>query len=101
RSDRTCADVRPFADVGVADVRQMRHLRAFPDPGVLDLDERAGPRPGGEVGSGSEVAERADADVAADPGVDRDRVRADLGTRLDAGRAAEDRERMHRRVRLK
>src|SRR3954462_6434048 len=32
--------VRPLADLGVADVGQVRHLRPRPDLRVLDLDER-------------------------------------------------------------
>src|SRR5204862_123838 len=36
------ADVRPLADLGVADVRGVRHLRAAAEVGVLDLDERVG-----------------------------------------------------------
>src|SRR5215470_17573753 len=34
--------VRAFTDVGVADVRQVRHLGAGGDVGVLELDERPG-----------------------------------------------------------
>ena len=38
---RAGADVGVLADRGVADVGQVRHLRALADLGVLDLDERA------------------------------------------------------------
>src|SRR5215831_7394607 len=34
RSDRTGPDVRVFPDFGIADVRQVRHLRPWPDCGV-------------------------------------------------------------------
>ena len=39
--DRAGADVGALADLGVADVRQVRDLRARADVGVLGLDERA------------------------------------------------------------
>lgn len=41
-----------FADVGVADVGQVRHLGAGADGGVLDLDERAQLAVGAQRGSG-------------------------------------------------
>ena len=40
--DRAGADVRARADVGVADVGEVRDLGARADVGVLDLHERAG-----------------------------------------------------------
>src|SRR3954468_21492760 len=43
--DRGGAEVRAGPDVGVADVAQVRHLRALADVRVLDLDERARPGP--------------------------------------------------------
>ena len=39
--DRAGADVRAGADLGVADVGEVRHLGALADLGVLHLDERA------------------------------------------------------------
>src|SRR6478735_5176934 len=41
RRDRAGAEVHARADRGVADVRQVRHLAALADHGVLRLDERA------------------------------------------------------------
>ena len=41
RGDRARAEVRAGADVGVADVGEVRHLGALADLGVLGLDERA------------------------------------------------------------
>ena len=54
------ADVRALPDVRVADVGQVRHLRAGADLGVLDLHER--PRLGFavQVGGGAQVGERPD-----------------------------------------
>ena len=59
-------DVRVLADVGVADVRQVRHLRARADPRLLDLHECARLRSRLENGSGSKVTERADRRTLAD-----------------------------------
>src|SRR6266516_7729926 len=71
--------IRVLADLGVAEVREVRHLRPSADVGLLQLDERA--NLGGLVDDrpGPEVGERADADARADLRVDRDHVRADLG----------------------
>src|SRR3954451_19482183 len=52
------ADVRARADLRVAHVREVRHLRALADARVLQLDERAGLRARGEHGAGAQVAER-------------------------------------------
>src|SRR6266550_4310287 len=41
RSDVPGTDVRSLSDLGVADVREVRNLRAGPERRVLDLDERA------------------------------------------------------------
>ena len=54
------ADVRVLADLGVADVRQVRHLRALADARVLDLHERACLRARLEHRAGAKVTERAD-----------------------------------------
>src|SRR6266487_4569592 len=50
-------DVRVLADFGIADVRDMRHLRPRADLRVLDLDERAGPGAGAELRSRAQVTE--------------------------------------------
>src|SRR5262249_44276252 len=92
-------DVRALADLGIADVGQVRHLRAGPDLGVLDLDEGPGLRAGAEPGAGPEVRERADQRSGTDLRVDGDDVRADLRAGGDASLAAQDREGMDRRVR--
>ena len=66
--DRSGADVGPLADVGVADVGQVRDLRAGADVRVLDLDERAGLRSLAQHGARPQVRERPDADPVADVG---------------------------------
>ena len=44
-------DIRVLADLGVADVGEVRHLRASADVRVLDLDERARLRTRAEFGT--------------------------------------------------
>ena len=61
--DRGGAEVRALADVGVADVGEVRDLGARADVGVLDLDERADLRALAQDGAGAQVGERADADA--------------------------------------
>ena len=85
--DRTRADVRLLAHVGVADVGQVRDLRADADARVLDLHECARLRSGFEVGSGAKVTEWADGRTGADLRVDDDCVRADDGACRDLRRA--------------
>src|SRR6266545_5696078 len=84
RRDVAGGDVRVLADLGVADIGEVWHLRPGPDLGVLDLDERACLRAGAELRARAEVAERPDLDVRADLGVDRNDVRPDLGTSTHA-----------------
>src|SRR6266576_217079 len=55
--DRPGADVRLRADLGVADVEQVRHLCPLSDPGILELDERARLSAGFQHGSGAKVTE--------------------------------------------
>ncbi len=74
----SCADVR------IAEIREVRNLRALADAGVLELDERSRLRPGLENGAGPEVAERPDVHLLSDDRVDDDRVRPDLGAGGDA-----------------
>src|SRR5215208_1557648 len=62
RGDRARGDIRPLADLGVADVREVRHFRALSDAGVLHLDEGAGLGVRGEDGAGTKVTERPDED---------------------------------------
>ena len=91
--DRARADVGTRADLDVAHVGEVRHLRALADVGVLGLDERADVRVGREVGAGAQRHVRADGAALADhrlarhgllhdralvhDGVDEARVRAD------------------------
>src|SRR5256714_5995537 len=89
-------DVRIFADLGVPEVGEVRYLGAGADPGLLQLDERAGFRPRAEHRAGPEIGERADVDVAADRSVDRHDMRADVGTGRDGRNAAQHREGMDR-----
>ena len=60
------ADVAVLADVGVADVGQVRHLGAGADGGVLGLDERAELAVGAQHGAGPQVRERAYGGAVAD-----------------------------------
>src|SRR6266540_1645156 len=66
RSHVSGGDVRVLADVRVADVRQVGHLGARPDPRLLDLHERARLRPRLENGSRAKVTERPDRRTFAD-----------------------------------
>src|SRR3546814_13010284 len=66
RRDRTGAEVDVTADRRVTDVGQMRHLAALADSGVLRLDERADLAALGQVGSRTQVRERADGRARAD-----------------------------------
>ena len=58
--DRAGPDVGALADLGVADVGQVRHLGAVADRGVLGLDERADLALHPELRAGPEVGERPD-----------------------------------------
>src|SRR5262249_1090746 len=69
RGDRAGADVRVLADLGVPDVGQVRHLRPWPDCGVLDLHERTRLRIGVEDRSGAKVTERPHRRAGPDPGI--------------------------------
>src|SRR6266480_3905007 len=80
RRDVAGGDVRVLADLGVADVGEVRDLRSRADLGGLDLDERARLRTRPELRPGPEVTEGADLCVRADLGVERDGMRADLCT---------------------
>ena len=81
--DRARADVGALADLGVADVGEVRHLGAVADLGVLGLDERADLAAGAQLGPGPQVGERPDGRALADHGelavgADDARARADL-----------------------
>src|SRR5262249_36505608 len=86
-------DVRVVPDVGVSDVREVRHLRSCPDPGLFDLHERTDLRPPSDLAAGADVGERADLGAGGNPDIaaevaerlDRD-VGLDLDVRLDPGR---------------
>ena len=93
-------DVRVRADVGVADVREMRHLRPLTDEGVLDLHERAGLGACLENRAGAKVTERSHESAFADDRVVEHGVRPDLGPRRDPRGPSDDRERMDDRVGL-
>src|SRR5215211_3523792 len=99
-SDVARGDVRVLADLRIADVRQMRNLGPRADARVLDLHERARLRVRLEDRAGAKVTERTNEDTGADLGVDRDRVRADLGAGRDTRAATEDGERMDRGILL-
>src|SRR5690606_5542051 len=99
------ADVRVLADLRVADVGQVRHLRAGADLGVLRLDERPDLAVLAEHRVLTQVGERPDGRPRPDPraeavgahdgrlGTDDDvaqrGVRADLRTLVDGGRPVE------------
>src|SRR5215212_7159401 len=93
-SDVARGDVRPRSDIGVADVRQVRHFRAFTDRRVLDLDERARFGACLEHRSGANVTERTDRRSLADDRVDDDGVGPDRGSARDRRAAPEDGERL-------
>jgi hypothetical protein len=98
--DPAGADVRLRADLGVADVGQVRHLCPFSDPRVLQFDERARLCSGFQHGSGAKVTERANQRSLSDLGVDRDHVRPDLGADKHARRPTQDGEGVDDCVRL-
>src|SRR5438034_2099473 len=100
RGDVAGADVGVLADLRVADVRGVRHLRPAPQARVLDLDERTRLRAFLEDRSRAEVAERADDRILAHDRVGDDAVRPDLGSGGDAASAAQYGERMDGRVGL-
>ena len=64
--DRARPDVAALADLGVTDVRQVRHLGAFAEVGLLGLDERADLALAPETVPGRHVGERPDADALAE-----------------------------------
>src|SRR5215218_4502443 len=66
RRDVSGGDVRVLADLGVADVGEVRHFRACPDLGVLHLDEGARLRARAEPRPGPEVTERSDLRILPD-----------------------------------
>src|SRR5215218_160232 len=76
--DGAGADVGALADLGVADVREVGHLDALAQGGVLHLHERSHLRPCSEHGPRPEVRERSDSRVGPDLRVDDDCVRPDL-----------------------
>src|SRR5437870_490728 len=90
--------VRVLADLGVADVREMRHLRTGADLGVLDLDERPGLGPLAELRARPQVAEGPDPGAGADLGIVHHCVGTDLGPGGNPCGPAQDRERMDRRA---
>src|SRR5256886_3797981 len=99
-SDVASADVGSLADVRVADVRLVRRFDACAEAGVLDLHERARFGTGLQHRSGAKVKEGTNERIGADLGVDDYRVRSDVRAPGDARLAAEERERLDRRVRL-
>src|SRR5581483_1081646 len=72
-------DVRVLADLGVAEIREVRHLRTGADARVLHLHERARLRSRLENGAGAKVTERSHERTGADVRIDRNRVGADFG----------------------
>src|SRR5919197_3861070 len=94
RGDRARCDVRILTDVGVADVRQVRHFRSLPNAGVLDLDEGPYLDVGRQHGPRPQVGKRAYRRPRPDVRVDDDRMRADLRTGANDGPSPQHRERM-------
>ena len=66
--DRAGTDVRLFADLGVANVAEVRHLRPAADARVLGLDKRADLAVLAEVSTGTQVGERTNGCVPANHG---------------------------------
>src|SRR4051794_5035372 len=103
--DRAGAEVAAGADLGVADVGEMRDLGALPDLRVLYLDEGADLGVRSELGTGTQIGEGADlgavidlalnqvgvrhGDVAAELGVGQGGQRTDRGAGADLGGAAQ------------
>src|SRR4051794_7792501 len=85
RGDRRGAQIRVGADVGVPDVREVRHLRARADVRVLDLDVGAGLRLLAEEGARAEVREGTYGRAVAELGVDGDDVRDETAVGPDPG----------------
>src|SRR6266702_1874682 len=73
---RAGADVDVLADVGVADVGEVRHLAATPDAGLLDLHV------GADLAAGTELDPRPQVGEGADHGA---RARLEDGERLEHG----------------
>jgi hypothetical protein len=92
--DGACGNVRVLADLGVADVREVRHLRAVTDARVLHLDEGACLGTRSENSSRAEVGERTYRGPWPDLRVDEDRMRPDFRTRANDCLAAQDGEGM-------
>ncbi|OEI69381.1 hypothetical protein Cus16_1225 [Curtobacterium sp. ER1/6] len=104
RGDRVRADVGLLADLGVADVRQVRDLAAASDDRVLRLDEGADLAPLAEDRARTQVGEGADGGAVADDREGRvDPVHHRAGTDLGVAergvrpdhRAGGDRRRAH------
>src|SRR5207244_2448207 len=89
-----------LADLSVADVGEVRHLRSGAELRVLDLHERPDLCARPQLRARTQVTERPHPRTRPDLGVDCDRMRPDLRTRCNARLAAQDGERMDRRVGL-
>src|SRR6266702_1660502 len=72
---RAGADVDVLADLGVADVGEVRHLAAAPDARLLDLHVGADLAAGTQLGPRTQIGERADHRARADVRLDGDRLR--------------------------
>jgi hypothetical protein len=99
RGDVPRRNVRVLADVRVAEIGQVRHLRPGSDPRVFDLHEGACLGVVVQDRAGAKVTERTDRDALADPGVDDDRMRPDLGAGGNRRRTPEHGERMDHDIR--
>src|SRR5881397_2052724 len=87
--NRTGADVGVGAQVGVAEVRDVRHAAARSDLRAHELGKAADVHVLGDLGAGPELGERAAVGAVADPRVLYVYVRADVALGADVGVALE------------
>ena len=67
--DRAAAKVAVLADVAVANIGEVRNLRAVGDRGIFDLDEIAHADMAPDRGAGADVSKGADVGIITDGGV--------------------------------
>src|ERR1700694_4905185 len=96
--DRARADVGIFAEVGVAEIGDVRNSAVSPHPGPHQLHEAADVDVFGDLGAGPDLDEGATIRAVADLRVLYMRVRTDAALLSDMGVAFDDRKRFYGRV---